>query len=260
MILRFLSIALLSSLVLQAEEVPALTFKNESIKAGTKSRLTLNSHKDFTDPTFSIPVLIVHGAKPGPRLAITAGIHGDELNGMEVARRLYEKTDPQKLSGSLVILPIINYQGFLNSSRYLPDRRDLNRHFPGNPNGSTASILADEVFKNAIIGSDTLIDLHCASDQRINLPQVRADYSIKEAVDTACHFGIGVVVHGSGPEGSLRRSASDIGVTSIIFETGSPNRFEENENCPRISRNRKRHASSRHAAHRQQDRPRQRNF
>ena len=229
MMLRSFFLTLLGSLFLNADEIPPLSFKNEAIEAGTKSRLTLDSHNDFTDPIFSIPVLIVHGAKPGPRLAITAGIHGDELNGMEVARRLYEKTDPKELSGTLVILPIINYQGFLSSSRYLPDRRDLNRFFPGDPNGSTAAILADQVFKNAVIGSDGLIDLHCASDKRINLPQIRADYAIKEAVDMACHFGIGVVVHGGGPDGSLRRAASDIGIPSIIYETGSPNQFEENE-------------------------------
>ena len=226
---RYCFLVVFSVLSAQAADVVPLTFRGENIEAGTKKRMILHCLEDFTDPIFSIPALIVHGSNPGPRLAVTAGVHGDELNGMEIARRLYEGTDPKKLAGSLVILPVINYQGFLNGSRYLTDRRDLNRHFPGDPKGSMASILADEVFQSSIVGSDALIDLHCASNRRVNLPQIRVDYDNEKAVQMACHFGVGVVVHGAGPEGSLRRDASDIGIPSIIYETGSPHRFEENE-------------------------------
>ncbi|MBK1835362.1 succinylglutamate desuccinylase/aspartoacylase family protein [Roseibacillus ishigakijimensis] len=228
MIRRFL-LFLLTALPSLADDVPPFPFQDTAVAAGSKARLTFHCLQGFSSSTFAIPTLIVHGAQPGPRLAITAGIHGDELNGMEIARRLYEQVDPTLLRGTLVILPVINYQGYLTGNRYLPDRRDLNRFFPGDPEGSTASMLAHRVFHQAIVGSDALIDLHCASDRRSNLPQIRADYEDAQAVSLACHFGIGVVVQGAGPPGSLRRAASEAGIPAIIYETGSPHLFEEKE-------------------------------
>jgi predicted deacylase len=168
----------------------------------------------------SVPVWIARGLRPGRTLAVTAGIHGDELNGVEIARRIFVETDPLELSGTLVVLPVLNRHGFLAGSRYMHDRRDLNRAFPGSSKGSAASIIASSVFEPVIRRSDALVDLHTASDRRINLPQIRTDLSSPEALNLARSFGIGVVLNGAGPKGSLRRTALDAGIPAIIYEAG----------------------------------------
>jgi predicted deacylase len=176
--------------------------------------------EDFVGMRMAVPVWIAHGQQPGKTLAVTAGIHGDELNGVEIARRIFVETDPKQLSGTLVVLPVLNRHGFLAGSRYMNDRRDLNRAFPGSSKGSSASIIAHSVFGPVIRRSDALVDLHTASDKRINLPQIRTDLSSPAALDLARHFGIGVVLNGAGPKGSLRRTALDAGIPAIIYEAG----------------------------------------
>ncbi len=168
----------------------------------------------------SVPVWIARGQRPGRTLAVTAGIHGDELNGVEIAHRIFVETDPQELSGTLVVLPVLNRHGFLAGSRYMHDRRDLNRAFPGSPRGSTASIIADSVFEPVIRRADALVDLHTASYRRINLPQIRTDLSSPKALNLARNFGIGVVLNGAGPKGSLRRTTLDAGIPAVIYEAG----------------------------------------
>jgi predicted deacylase len=162
-------------------------------------------------------------------LAVTAGIHGDELNGVEIARRIFVKTDPKQLSGTLVVLPVLNRHGFLAGSRYMSDRRDLNRAFPGSPTGSSASMIAHSVFEPVIRKSDALVDLHTASDRRINLPQIRTDLSSPAALELARNFGIGVVLNGAGPKGSLRRTALDAGIPAIIYEAGGVHILQTDE-------------------------------
>jgi predicted deacylase len=176
-----------------------------------------------------MPVFIARGAEPGPTLCLAAGVHGDELNGVEVARRAFEQVDPQELRGTLIALPAINAVGVRNGSRYLPDRRDLNRAFPGRAGGSVAAIIAHAVFTRVLNHCDALIDLHTASNQRANLPQVRADLSDPGIRELAVHFGIGIVVHGAGPDGSLRREAAKAGIPAVIYEAGEPYRFQEHE-------------------------------
>jgi len=190
------------------------------IRPGTKHKLASMPMNDFVGMRMAVPVWIARGATPGKTLAVTAGIHGDELNGVEIARRVFVETDPQELSGTLVVLPLLNRHGFLAGLRYMSDRRDLNRAFPGSPNGSSASIIAHSIFKPVILRSDALIDLHTASDTRINLPQIRTNLQSPAALALAQHFGDGVVLNDDGPEGSLRRSALDAGIPSIIYEAG----------------------------------------
>jgi predicted deacylase len=198
----------------------ALTALGAEIQPGTKQRLASMPMDDFVGMRMAVPVWIARGARPGKTLAVTAGIHGDELNGVEIARRIFVETDPKDLSGTLVVLPVLNRHGFLAGSRYMNDRRDLNRAFPGGPRGSSASIIAHSVFGPVIERSDALVDLHTASDKRINLPQIRTDLSSPRALDLARHFGIGVVLNGAGPKGSLRRTALDAGIPAIIYEAG----------------------------------------
>jgi uncharacterized protein len=196
------------------------------VQPGTKQRLTSMPMTDFVGMRMAVPVWIARGAQPGKTLAITAGIHGDELNGVEVARRIFVETDPTQLAGTLVVLPVLNRHGFLAGSRYMSDRRDLNRAFPGNANGSSAGITAYSVFGPVILKSDALVDLHTASDRRINLPQIRTDLTNPAALDLARNFGASVVLNGKGPTGSLRRSALDAGIPAIIYEAGGAHVLE----------------------------------
>lgn len=190
------------------------------VAPGTKERLSSQPLDDFAGMRMAIPVWIARGARPGKTLCVTAGIHGDELNGVEIARRVFVETDPQQLSGTLAVLPVLNRHGFLAGTRYMHDRRDLNRAFPGAAKGSAASMIAHSVFEPVVSKADALIDLHTASDRRINLPQIRTDLSSPAALELARQFGVGVVLDGEGPEGSLRHSAMAAGVPAIIYEAG----------------------------------------
>lgn len=174
-------------------------------------------------------VVVTRGARPGPTLCLTAGIHGDEVNGMEVAHRIYAGTAGADLAGTLIAVPAVNMSGVRSGTRYLPDRRDLNRAFPGNPNGSLASRIAHSLYQGVIRHCDALIDLHTGSSSRTNLPQIRTDLASPPALRLARSFGVGVVLDGRGPSGSLRRAVLDAGVPAVIYEAGEPLRFEEQE-------------------------------
>jgi predicted deacylase len=212
-----------------AQEWGALQALGVEIQPGTKHRLTSMPMSDFAEMRMAVPVWIARGQRPGKTLAVVAGIHGDELNGVEIARRIFSETDPKELSGMLVVLPVLNRHGFLAGSRYMNDRRDLNRAFPGSPRGSSASIIAHSVFGPVIRRSDAVVDLHTASDRRVNLPQIRTDLSSPAALELARHFGAGVVLNGKGPSGSLRRTALDAGIPAIIYEAGGVYVFQHEE-------------------------------
>ena len=152
-----------------------LTILGTDIAPGTSQRLSWSATELFEGVPVSTPVLITNGIAPGPTVCLTAAVHGDELNGIEMVRRVFHDIDPNKLSGALIGVPIVNVQGFRRGSRYLPDRRDLNRYFPGNPNGSAAARIAHSLFTDVITHCDALIDLHTGSFERANLPQLRAD-------------------------------------------------------------------------------------
>ncbi len=207
----------------------SLTALGTEIAPGTKVRLASLSMADFAGMRMAVPVWIARRAHPGRTLAVTAGIHGDELNGIEIARRVFVETDPKQLSGTLVVLPVLNRHGFLAGNRYMSDRRDLNRAFPGSARGSSASIIAHSVFGPVILKSDALVDLHTASDRRINMPQIRTDLDSPAAVELARNFGVGVVLNGEGPAGSLRRAAMEAGIPAIIYEAGGAYILEMDE-------------------------------
>lgn len=196
---------------------------------GTKNKYPFIDDRSFEASYLNMPVFVARGATPGPMLCLSAGIHGDELNGVEVARRAFAQIDPEKLRGTVIALPTINAEGVRTGNRYLSDRRDLNRSFPGSAGGSVASIIAYAVYTKVIKNCTALIDLHTASNNRANLPQIRADLSIPAIRDLAVHFGLGIIVNGGGPDGSLRGEAAQSGVAAIIYEAGEPLRFEEDE-------------------------------
>jgi len=197
------------------------------VAPGTRQtiHLPVSTLPDQTPVTLSAHV--IHGRKDGPTQFVSAGIHGDEVIGVEIVRRLLRAKTLSRLRGTLIVVPIVNSFGFLNHSRYLPDRRDLNRCFPGSPNGSLASRLA-HIFLNEIAARCTLgIDLHSAAINRTNLPQVRVSANDRETMRLAKVFGAPVILTSALRDGSLRQEAKNIGVDVLLYEAGEGMRFDE---------------------------------
>lgn len=199
------------------------------VEPGETRRLSWVASESFTGIALPTPVLVAHGVEPGPVLCLTAAIHGDELNGIEMVRRVLYGLDPKKLSGTVVGVPIVNLFGFRRSSRYLPDRRDLNRYFPGDPGGSSASRIAYAFFEDVVRHCDTLVDLHTGSFHRTNLPQLRADLEEPAVVELTRGFGATSVLHSKGAQGTLRRAATEAGIPAVTLEAGEPMRFQPEE-------------------------------
>ena len=211
---------------------PPLEFEalGHSVAPGETWRTYIDLAQAFgTARMLETPLIVTRGVRPGPTLCLTAGIHGDELNGIEVAHRVYVGTPAAALAGTLIAVPAVNVPGIRSGSRYLPDRRDLNRAFPGTPKGSLASRIAYALYQGVIRHCDALIDLHTGSSSRTNLPQIRTDLGSPAALALARSFGVGVVLDGQGPDGSLRRAVLDAGVPAVIYEAGEPLRFQESE-------------------------------
>ncbi len=207
----------------------ALEILGEKIEPGTRRELRWQVGTSFDGDAVTTPVTIVHGSSAGPKLCLTAAVHGDELNGVEVVRRVANEIDPKSLSGSLVAIPIVNLLGFSRGSRYLPDRRDLNRFFPGSPYGSAASRIAFSLFKSLIQHCDALIDFHTGSFDRANLPQVRGDLTLDSVLEFTRGFGATPVLHSPGTRGMLRLAATDHGIPAVTFEVGAPARLEPDQ-------------------------------
>jgi len=230
MILWFVTVGLTPLATASADDwSDPLQLLGREIAPGTRGKFPFVPDSSFEASYLNTPVFVARGLTKGPTLCLAAGIHGDELNGVEVARRAFAQIDPQKLRGTVIALPIINAEGFRAGNRYLTDRRDLNREFPGSSGGSVAGLIAHAIFTNVLSHCDALVDLHTASNQRANVPQIRADLSNPAVRELAVHFGLGIVVGGSGPEGSLRGEAVKAGIPAIIYEAGQPLRFEEDE-------------------------------
>ncbi len=206
-----------------------LALLNATVEPGTFTRLSWQDRQSFAGLEVAVPVLVVHGTRPGHVLCITAAIHGDELNGIEIVRNLVFGIDPASLNGTVIGVPIVNIHGFQRHSRYLPDRRDLNRYFPGNATGSSASRIAYSFFQSIVVHCDALVDLHTGSLLRTNLPQLRADLNIEAIKNMTSGFGATVVLHSPGSEGTLRRAATDFGIPAVTLEAGEPMRFQPDE-------------------------------
>jgi len=207
--------------------VRPLELLGKTVQPGAFDTLHWAPDQSFRSIATPVPVLVAHGKEPGPRLCLTAAVHGDELNGIEMVRRLMYELEPDQLAGTVIGVPIVNLDGFRNGSRYLSDRRDLNRYFPGHKNGSAASRVAYSLFNNIVSRCDYLVDLHTGSQKRINQPQLRADLDKSEVVAFAKHFGGMTVLHSPPGDGMLRDAAVKDGVVAVTMEAGGPNRLEE---------------------------------
>ena len=199
----------------------------QMIPPGTRQTVDLpvSVMSDHTPVTMSVHV--IHGKRPGPVLFLSGGIHGDEVIGLEIIRRVLNTPNVASLKGTLLAVPIVNTFGFINHSRYLPDRRDLNRVFPGSAGGSLAARLAQKFLTEIVGRSDLGVDLHSAAIHRTNLPQVRISPGDRITRKMAMDFGAPVVLTSPLRDGSLRGVAAKHGVPIVLYEAGEGLRFDE---------------------------------
>lgn len=204
-----------------------ITVGGTTVASGTEQRIELPVARLPTQTMLSLPVHVINGHSDGPHLWLSAAIHGDELNGVEIIRQVLEQVKPNELKGALLAVPIVNIFGFIEQSRYLPDRRDLNRSFPGSARGSLAGRIAHLFMKEIVSHCSHGIDLHTASNHRTNLPQIRANLDDPETYRCAQAFGGPVMIHANTRDGSLRQAAAKQGISVLLYESGEALRFDQ---------------------------------
>lgn len=205
-----------------AAKTSAINILGQDITMGSFQRLHWTAGQSVAGLAMPTPVLIAAGHTPGPTLCLTAAVHGDELNGVETIRRVMFSLESDKLSGIVIGVPIVNMHGFRRSSRYLPDRRDLNRYFPGDKTGSSAGRIAHSFFNEIIGHCDRLIDIHTGSFHRTNLTQLRSDLRKESVQHFSKMFHDVTVLDDPGAAGTLRRAAVDAGIPAVTLEAGGP--------------------------------------
>jgi uncharacterized protein len=199
----------------------------ETIEPGRSRTFDLPVARLPTGTWLSLPVRVVNGRYPGPNLWLSGAVHGDEINGVEIVRRLVPRIQARSLRGAVIAVPIVNLFGFVGETRYMPDRRDLNRSFPGSSRGSLASRLAHLFMTEVVEHCDVGIDLHTATGHRVNLPQIRADLDDPHTRRLAEAFGAPFVINARLRDGSLRASATRAGRTVLLYEAGQAHRFDD---------------------------------
>ena len=204
-----------------------LRINGERILPGSSVTLELPLPELYTRTPMTMPVQVRRGKREGPSLFVCAAVHGDELNGVEIIRRLMRRRALSRIRGTIIAVPIVNVYGVIDRSRYLPDRRDLNRSFPGSGRGSLAARLAD-LFMTEIVARCTHgIDLHTGAIHRENLPQVRGNLDDEETLRLARLFGVPVLINAVLRDGSLREATADRGIPMLLYEAGEALRFDE---------------------------------
>ena len=198
---------------------------DSTVAAGTRAHVELPVSRLFTGAEVAMPVTVLHGAEDGATVWINAAIHGDEINGVEIANRVLDGLDPKNMRGTLLVVPVVNVHGFITGDRYLPDRRDLNRSFPGSSKGSLASRLANLFMTEIVSQCSVGIDLHTASDNRTNLPQIRGNLDDEQTRELSEVFGPPLIMHSKNRSGTLRQAAEKKGKAVLLYEAGEPLRF-----------------------------------
>tara|TARA_R110002111_G_scaffold234274_3_gene295290 strand:- start:5013 stop:6167 length:1155 start_codon:yes stop_codon:yes gene_type:complete len=199
---------------------PIDQWNGETIPAGSSRDVKLAVSESYSSMTVKIPIHIRRAVEDGPVVFVTAALHGDEINGTGAIRELIQDENFQLLRGSVILVPVLNLLAFDRHSRYLPDRRDLNRSFPGSATGSLAGRMARIIFDEIVSRCDYGIDLHTASVRRTNYPNVRGDMTSPEVRRLAEAFGSEIIMNGKGPQGAFRREACASGCPTIIMEGG----------------------------------------
>lgn len=210
-----------------SDAIAPFVIDNQVVPAGTRATLAIAVSELYTHTPMTLPVQVIHGRVAGPVVFVCAAVHGDEINGVEIIRRLMRLPLLKRVQGTLIAVPIVNVFGFENRSRYLPDRRDLNRSLPGSEKGSLASRLGHTFFHQVVAQADVGIDLHTAAAHRDNLAQIRADLQNPIIEPLARAFGAPVLVHSGLLEGSLRKAAAQQGIPVMVYEAGEALRFDE---------------------------------
>lgn len=205
----------------------SLVIGSTEIKPGETHCIDLQTVPLYTDTNMAIPVFVKHGKREGPVLLVCAAIHGDELNGIEIISRLINSPAIKTLKGTLIAVPFVNGYGVLSQSRYLPDRRDLNRSFPGSKKGSLAGRIASLFLDEIVSKCDVGIDLHTGAIHRSNLPQVRANLDDDYTLSLAKAFAVPVLINSNIRDGSLREAAAEMGTPFLLYEAGEALRFDE---------------------------------
>ena len=199
-----------------------------TVKPGSRQSIDIPLPSFYTNSSVNMPVHVIHGRRPGPVLLVSAAVHGDEINGVEIIRRLLVKKSIDRIQGTLIAIPVVNVYGFVSKSRYLPDRRDLNRSFPGYENGSMASRLAHVLMTQIIPHTTHIIDLHTGAVNRENLPQIRAKLQDNPELETLARaFGVPVILNAELLQNSFRAAAFDKGIGVLLYEAGEALRFDE---------------------------------
>lgn len=204
-----------------------LIIGGHEIPPGATRQIEMPVVRLYTDTDISMPVHVVRGKRPGPSVFVCAAVHGDELNGIEIIRRLIQQRAVRITHGTLILVPMVNVYGVLSRSRYMPDRRDLNRCFPGSAKGSLAGIVADKFLTEIVQHCQYGIDLHTGAIHRSNLPQIRADLKDRETLELAEAFGVPVLLNADFRDGSLRQAAVESGTKILLYEAGQALRFDE---------------------------------
>jgi predicted deacylase len=199
---------------------PVSTWFGKKINPGDSIHVTLPVSESYSSMTINIPLHILRAKKKGPVVFITAALHGDEINGTGAIHQLLKDPEFKLLRGTVILVPVLNILAFDRHSRYLPDRRDLNRSFPGSPDGSLASRMAHIIFNEIVTRCNYGIDLHTAAIRRTNYPTIRGDLSNPNIAQLAKSFGSEIIINAKGPEGGLRREACNAGCPTIIMEGG----------------------------------------
>jgi predicted deacylase len=200
-------------------------FAGKTIRPGDTAEVQLKVSETVSHQPGRIPVIVLRGEAPGPTVFVMSAVHGDEINGVAIVRHLIAGLSGRLERGTLIAVPVANRFGFDANDRYLPDRRDLNRHFPGDPRGNMALRIADHLFRKVVAISDCGIDLHTAAAGNSNLCHIRGDAGQPGVKDLMRATGVPVLVHSEGPKGSLRRAATEAGIPTILFEAGEAARF-----------------------------------
>ena len=201
------------------------TIGETDVAPGTRAHVELPVSRLFTGAEVAMPVTVLHGADDGVTMWINAAIHGDEINGVEIVNRVLSKLDPKQMRGTLLAVPVVNVHGFISGDRYLPDRRDLNRSFPGSSKGSLASRMAKLLMTEVVSHCSVGIDLHTASDNRTNLPQIRGNLDDSDTRTLAEVFGTPLIINSKNRAGTLRQAAVKKGKSVLLYEAGEALRF-----------------------------------
>lgn len=203
-----------------------ITVGKKVVDPGRSAQFELPFARLPTGGQASLPISVVNGRYSGPHVWVSGAVHGDELNGVEIIRRVLRVLKPGAVYGAVVAVPIVNVLGFMAGSRYLPDRRDLNRSFPGSARGSLAGRLAHLFMSEIVTGCSVGIDLHTATNHRTNVPQIRADLDDPSTLELARAFGAPFAIHAKLRDGSLRQAATEQGIPVLLYEAGQAHRFD----------------------------------